>query len=225
MHGLTGDAKSTWTSRDAETNEDVFWPTAFLSKQTSLDDGRPFPRTRIMLYGYETAVNSLCWLTERTLYHHASHLLNELSEARKDCRDRPLLFIVHSLGGLLVQNALIFSFSAARENSEDIESPSLNGDIYLSTFGIVSFGTPQTFPGNTPLTELVDHLCRIPDFLGSKSPIRTPEFEDFGKESWKEDVKGLQQRLHQYHHLAKEIPEVFCFESSKLRDTNEVSRP
>ena len=216
VHGLAGDAKSTWTAHIPETGEQLFWPTKLLASQHSTNS--TFPKARIMLYGYETSVNSLSWLTERTLYYHANHLLDQLIQKRKDNRDRPLFFIAHSLGGLLVKNALIFARAVG--NPSDTEAR----EIYLSTFGIVSFGTPQTFVGNAPLEDMIERLCQyLRDYVGSDDSIRRLTFEDFdsGKD-WVKYVDRLQRRLNQYKPLAKEIPEMFCYESSENIYLNRV---
>ncbi|KAF2107279.1 hypothetical protein BDV96DRAFT_557932 [Lophiotrema nucula] len=207
VHGLTGDRRSTWTAKD-EAGREVFWPTDLLVESTSPEE-KTFPRARILLYGYETNVNSLCWLTERTLYHHANHFVGLLAKARTSCKDRPLLFVVHSLGGLLVRSALIFARVAIKDERE----------IYLSTFGIVSFATPQTFAGTAPLCDMVDHLCQLEHHVAITTAVHTPEFEDHDKDGWKTDVRVLQRRLDRYKPIAKEIPEVFCYESSKAKDS------
>ncbi|KAF2741042.1 hypothetical protein EJ04DRAFT_112741 [Polyplosphaeria fusca] len=198
IHGLTGDAQSTWTAHNTDTKEDIFWPTKYLADQT-LSDGTRFPKARILLFGYETEINSLCWLTERTLYHHGHHLLKSLTKLREKCKHRPLLFVAHSLGGLLVKSALIFASDIG--NSTVTEER----EIYHSTIGIVSFGTPQIFAGNAPLTDMIARLCQLPDHI--------PQFEDYGSTGWQSDVKTLQTRLNKYKPIAKEIPEVFCYES------------
>ncbi|KAF1911408.1 hypothetical protein BDU57DRAFT_103208 [Ampelomyces quisqualis] len=191
VHGLGGSARSTWTAYDKEMDKTIFWPKDLLCKS--------FPRARILLYGYETKVHSLCWLADRTLYHHASHLLSDLSTARQNCQDRPLLFVAHSLGGLVVKSALVFA--------QGLASTSDNTDrkIYLSTFGIVSFGTPQVSPGSPPLINFVDELCATQQFS---------ELRAFGDSKTRQaDMAILQTRLESYKSIAREIPEVFCYES------------
>jgi hypothetical protein len=201
VHGLTGDARSTWTSDSSYKNEEIFWPTKLLNDQSITKD-LSVPQARILLYGYETDVSSLCWLTERTLYHHATHLLKDLINVRKDCEHRPLLFVVHSLGGLLVKSALIFARGIRSQETED-------QNIYFATFGVISFGTPHTFAKKGTLFDVMDRLCHTRQFGD-----HLPKFEDLNAGTWKEDVKDLENKLNKYNVIALEIPEVFCYESS-----------
>jgi hypothetical protein len=200
VHGLTGDARSTWTAQSKDTGQDVFWPTDLLTNTNALNENA-FPQARIMLYGYETDVNSLCWLTERTLYHHGKRFLRMLTEKRAHCKHRPLLFVAHSLGGLLVKSSLIFA--------RNVKSTSITDEreIYLSTFGVISFGTPQIFTGKTSmsLSDVVDRICQL----------RASTFEDSDSSTWENDVRNLETRLGRYKDIAKDIPEVFCYESSR----------
>ncbi|KAI9708076.1 MAG: Serine active site containing protein 1 [Bogoriella megaspora] len=209
VHGLTGGAKSTWTAKRPNTGEDVFWPTELLTPNTGLDHG--IPPARVMLYSYDNDAGSIGWLTGRTLYHHARNLLTELTKERTSCCDRPLLFVVHSLGGLLVKNALIFAREVGTSSLTQFR------DIYISTFGILSFGTPQTFSGNPPLLSMFERLYpHLYDNFGISSPWTNSKIDSYSSEKWKKYIALLQQRLEEYKPIATKIPEVFCFESSRL---------
>jgi len=60
-----------------------------------------FPAARILRYGYRSD-----WFGEAALDTRAAtiagSLLDELQSSRKDCSNRPLLFIAHSFGGLIL---------------------------------------------------------------------------------------------------------------------------
>jgi hypothetical protein len=114
VHGLCGHRRNTWTK------DGVCWPEELLSKEQTLS------HVRILTFGYDANVNSL-----NSLFEHSINLLNELSlERRQDAvciyylcrcnkiitesqRDRPIIFVAHSLGGLVVKDVSclgLFSF-------------------------------------------------------------------------------------------------------------------
>lgn len=87
-----------------------------------------------MTYGYSSKVFSSKQLTQRTLYSHSKKLLAALGAAQQvPCAiNRPLIFISHSLGGLVAKCALVHA------NNDHIFK-----DILLSTAGMAFFGTPH----------------------------------------------------------------------------------
>lgn len=91
VHGLDGDARTTWHPKDSP---DKFWP-AWL--------GEDFPSIGIWSLGY--AVSTSAWKgTTMPLIDRATNTL-DLFEL-DDIGHRPVAFICHSLGGLLVKQAL-----------------------------------------------------------------------------------------------------------------------
>ena len=58
-------------------------------------------------------------------------------EQLKKALDRPIIFVCHSLGGLVVKRCLIYSRSVRNAHTERTRS------IYVSTFGILFLGTPH----------------------------------------------------------------------------------
>jgi len=54
-----------------------------------------------------------------------------------DAVERPIIFVAHSLGGLVTKQCLIYSRSIEHQNSVHLRS------IYLSTYGILFMGTPH----------------------------------------------------------------------------------
>jgi hypothetical protein len=99
IHGLTGDIRTSWSS-DGE--DDSFWP-AWLCQD--------FPAARIMALGYPASVFGKWAKKEMTLYERAENALEHL--ATYHIGKRPLLFITHSLGGLLAKQILRTSNEAS----------------------------------------------------------------------------------------------------------------
>ncbi|CAG8890161.1 unnamed protein product [Penicillium egyptiacum] len=86
-----------------------------------------------MTFGYDIDIFSFTSITfSDRLYDHSQSLAYAIVSQRIDCSSRPILFIAHSLGGLVCQQALILS------NSID----GLWG-ISSSAIGIIFMGTPQ----------------------------------------------------------------------------------
>lgn len=106
IHGLQGHAYKTWEHENGS-----LWLRDFLPA------GVPF--ARIFTFGYESTVafsNSVAKLEDKAL-----DLLNRLSAERKSdgaAKDgRPIVFICHSLGGIILKKALIL----AHERSSDLD--------------------------------------------------------------------------------------------------------
>ncbi|KAI0254446.1 hypothetical protein BJV78DRAFT_918834 [Lactifluus subvellereus] len=70
------------------------------------------------------------------LHGHASDLVNKLGIARRDDPERPILFIGHSYGGLVIKQALILAK----------QRPSEHNPIPRDNIGIIFLGTPHRVP-------------------------------------------------------------------------------
>ena len=122
IHGLDGDRTRTWTSE--KTSE--IWPQALLP--------RDFPHARILSWGYQSSLfqaNSRDSITQRSL-----GLLGDLRSVRyhTGTENVELVFVCHSLGGLICKQMLIDS-----RNGPYIKDRA----IYDLTVGIVFLGTPH----------------------------------------------------------------------------------
>ncbi|KAM7212754.1 hypothetical protein V8F06_011843 [Rhypophila decipiens] len=120
LHGLGGHAFNTWT--DAEGH---LW----------LRDSLPekIPDTRIMTFGYDSAVAFS--RSRLTINDFALELLERLRLVRKLAveQQRPLIFICHSLGGVLFKEMLI---QATLDTTN-------HGSIAHCVSGVVFLGTPH----------------------------------------------------------------------------------
>ncbi len=132
MHGLNGEPQKTWTAKNG-----VFWPSDLLP--ASLRDAR----ANVLVYGYNADVYSKKHgsnPSDNFIYLHAQTLVTSLTHYRKDeqTSHHPIIWVCHSLGGILVKRALLYSNDLKASQHEDYRS------LYVSTYGIVFLGTPHT---------------------------------------------------------------------------------
>lgn len=151
VHGLQGHPKKTWQVRSEsptrkpsffdlgkryrgendKLSDALFWPADILP-----DD---HPNVRILTYGYDSHVSHYFKGpgSKLNLSQLGEGLLNRVVGERRRSKSsgRPIVFVAHSLGGLLVKEALVES-KKQRPDSDKL-------DVYKSTQGIVFFGTPH----------------------------------------------------------------------------------
>ncbi|EQB47791.1 LipA and NB-ARC domain-containing protein [Colletotrichum gloeosporioides Cg-14] len=135
VHGLNGDPKNTWTAKDGH-NHSIFWPADLLP--TSLRG----LHANILVYGYNADVYSTKndhSASDNFIYQHAQSLVTTLTLYRKSegGSNNPIIWVAHSLGGLLVKRCLLYSNDVKDRNHEDYRA------IFVSTYGIVFLGTPH----------------------------------------------------------------------------------
>lgn len=119
VHGLEGHPYTTWTH-----------PNNHLWLRDSLPDH--LPNTRVMTFGYDAAVFTKSVADVRAT---ARALLSELNTRRKACQGRPMMFVCHSLGGVIFKEALN---CAHTKLPDDIYQ-----DFMDSTKAVAFLGTPH----------------------------------------------------------------------------------
>ncbi|KAJ9614164.1 hypothetical protein H2200_002300 [Cladophialophora chaetospira] len=108
----------------------VHWPRDLLPST--------LPRARILTYGYDTHLGHRFGpaKSQKTVYDFAKDFLLELEALRRSRPTRPLLFIAHSLGGIVVKEMLRQSYGYV------YHQPHLRA-VSDSTKGVIFFGTPH----------------------------------------------------------------------------------
>jgi hypothetical protein len=91
-----------------------------------------------LTYGYDTHIRHLVAspVNRNTVYDISWDLLVALESERRTEPSRPVLFVVHSLGGIIVKEML------RRSRGCHMGQTHLR-DIFNSTIGIIFFGTPH----------------------------------------------------------------------------------
>ncbi|RDL31471.1 uncharacterized protein BP5553_09680 [Venustampulla echinocandica] len=128
VHGL-----NPWNSSDHAT---ATWEDPE-SRHLWLRDSLPLsqPNARILLYAYES---SPAFGTDKERFvHQANSLLECLRLKRRGEPERPLIMMGHSLGGILIKQALVNA-----QNNPKYKS------IKDATFAVVFFGTPHAGPSD-----------------------------------------------------------------------------
>jgi hypothetical protein len=124
VHGLTGDRESTWTAH----GQSVPWPAILLPPKLS--------KARIVTYGYDAYLVRKGVAGSNRLIDHAMNFLHDLTTDRdlNNVSTRPLIFVAHSLGGLVCKKAILLS----RNHPE----PHIRG-LFNCIRGIIFMSTPH----------------------------------------------------------------------------------
>ncbi|KAL9095514.1 MAG: hypothetical protein Q9165_002385 [Trypethelium subeluteriae] len=135
VHGLTGNAFNTWHHKASNTH----WPRDFIKNgKTGIS------RARVITFGYRADVASFTGpASQSRLTHHANDLVGGLVGLREDTdsEDRKIIFVAHSLGGLVVERAL--QRSKDSEGAEDHLC-----QVETHAHGVLFLGTPHK--GSSP---------------------------------------------------------------------------
>ncbi|KAI8946308.1 ankyrin [Xylaria longipes] len=117
------------------------------------------PNARVLTFGYDTNIrHSLNGpISQNRLGDHAKDFLFALEGYRRQATLRPLIFVAHSLGGLLVKDMLRLS-KAYQQSQPDRYT------IFHSTVSLFFFGTPHA--GADPRNTLHRVLTNITEALG-----------------------------------------------------------
>ena len=143
IHGLNGTAFGTWSAPtiNQETHEqlDTNWIRDFLPKD--------LPGSRLFTYSYDSKL--LLSKSKATVDDFALKLLRSLKARRGGQEHRPIIFITHSLGGIVCKQALILAQQDHEFNA-----------LLDSTLGIVFFGTPHRGAhGTTDVGIVLGNIC------------------------------------------------------------------
>jgi len=118
-------AEST-ASLDSTNNPEIYWPTDLLPTEC--------PQARIMVWGYDTMVTRgpAQAANKSGIFTHGQNLLYSLSRERD--RRKPIIFVAHSLGGILVKEMI--SHAEASKEDELLE-------IVQDISAVIFLGTPH----------------------------------------------------------------------------------
>lgn len=184
VHGLTGNRDTTWTHKNK-----FFWP------QQLADD---IKTARIMTFGYDADPVKLWGMPGGdNLRNHGKKLAFAVSDRRRYCRQRPILFIVHSLGGLVCEQALLH----CTEGDKNLEK------VFRSTRGTIFMGTPHAG------ADLANWGFILAKFLDTVRRTNPKLLEPLRQKS--DVLLAVQQQFQQLLLKPDVNLEVYCFFESK----------
>jgi hypothetical protein len=108
VHGLNGHREKSWT----DDKSGILWLRDLLPLQ--------LPNVRVLTFGYDADTLRLSNVSQLSLSDHARSFVAELLRVRRDpeTERRPIIFLTHSLGGILVKNALVTCNSSTADHLE-----------------------------------------------------------------------------------------------------------
>ncbi|OAX78989.1 hypothetical protein ACJ72_06697 [Emergomyces africanus] len=148
VHGLNGTSYNTWATKKPE----VFWPGDLLPRTLKSQN------VRILTYGYDANVASFARGTSKErLHNHAEHLAAQLIANRNlhDAVERPIIFVCHSLGGIVVKRTLLYCDHLRHLKTQHIRS------TYISTYAILFMGTPHNGSDLANLGSVIQTLFNL----------------------------------------------------------------
>ncbi|KAI5859496.1 hypothetical protein GGS23DRAFT_320106 [Durotheca rogersii] len=192
--GLGAHPEDSWKSENTSFN----WTTEGLV--------RDFPRARILLYMYESAwTGSL--KVKQFMANIAMTLLNGLRSKREGrAQRRPIVFIGHSMGGLVIAKAITIADS--RRDRFPIMFEAIAAAIF--------FGTP--FNG-APVASAAAMYAHLAEKVGAASSSKLLDLMKPGDES-------LRELKHEFMRLAGKVSpriELFCFFEEQPTDFSKIA--
>ncbi|KAI1210264.1 P-loop containing nucleoside triphosphate hydrolase protein [Annulohypoxylon truncatum] len=185
IHGLNGHRENTWTA-----DNDVHWLRDLLPKD--------LPNVRILTWGYDANTHASDRVNCQYIYDHARELVGDLTRMRTltNSNERPIIFVAHSLGGIVVKSALIHA-DAARQGAH-YEHRS----VKTSTYGIIFMGTPHQGGTGVKLGCFLVNIASI--FVAA---------DDRVLKHLERDSELLQQQLGQYGPISGDFVTKFAYET------------
>ena len=189
-------------------------------------------KARILVYGYDADVTSFTdGVSKDKIHNHAEHLVAELSANRRvrKATERPIIFVAHSLGGLVVKRALTYSEGIRGNHTLHLRS------IFVSTYGILFLGTPHKGSDIAKWGSLLESICRgvMPSGVVDSNPnlVNPMNRENETLQNIDRDFIQLMSRLYVYFfhegkktNLGKMKMEMIVDEDSASPNVQDVER-
>ncbi|PVF91216.1 hypothetical protein CPB86DRAFT_719899, partial [Serendipita vermifera] len=140
IHGLDGHRETSWTAENG---------TMWLKDLLPLD----IPNARILTYGYDSDTRSFTYTSTQSIFSHAEAFVANLTQARSANPERPIIFLAHSLGGIILKQALALCHGAGYNPD--------HRSIKVSTYAVLFFGTPHSGANSVNLAQWMGRLLSV----------------------------------------------------------------
>ncbi|KAL8985384.1 MAG: hypothetical protein Q9177_004446 [Variospora cf. flavescens] len=161
---------------------------------------------RILSFGYDASATAFFGRTSSdTILQHAHTLVAELVADRQleGAVNRPIIFVCHSLGGIVVKRALAYSASRTSKLIQHLHS------IFVSTYAILSLGTPHQGSDKAKLASTGRKI------IGAVAPSKVFDTDGQLLEALKEGSEILQNVTDMFAPLMKNFRIYFFWEQQK----------
>ena len=161
--------------RTDDGHRDVFWPRDLLPGEVS--------EARVLTWGYDVRIERLFAPTSKSsIFDHSESLLHDLVALRYTDEDKavPIVFIAHSLGGIVVKDAI----SISKQETGHL------GEIFRSIKAVMFLGTPHHGSNVASLGKIAFEISKLflqkPNVgilrsLEAKSEVLERISKDFGR--------------------------------------------
>jgi pimeloyl-ACP methyl ester carboxylesterase len=153
VHGLMGDPLTTWTAKAAD-GTPCSWP------QWIADD---FPEVAVWSVGYPTTVSK--WIGRSMPLSETAIDIADLLLTKPVGVDRPMIFVGHSLGGLVIKKMILDSASDSRPRNKPLAN---------NTRAIMFLATPHTGSDLPALGTFLETLAETLLSAGAGAAIGVP---------------------------------------------------
>jgi hypothetical protein len=152
-------------------SSDVYWPRDLLPER--------LPNARIFTWGYDANIENMFSSASRaSIFQHAGTFLEDIAGVRETLGQmtRPLVFVVHSLGGIVVKEALC----ASRIARSHINA------TFSATVGVAFLGTPHRGSSTATLGKIAFEVSKVSFKSPNLQVLRSLEknSEHLGKIGW-----------------------------------------
>ncbi|KAH1371877.1 hypothetical protein KXX50_005033, partial [Aspergillus fumigatus] len=159
-------------------------------------------RARILAFGYDARVVDWNMVSQNRIGNHSRNLLQAVADYRENdmTNDRHIIFVAHSLGGLICEDALVVS---SRSVEKYLRS------VFNCTFGLAFMGTPHH---GSDMAQWAETMRKFTSVFKQTNPELLRALE--------RDSEVLARIQDEFHTLlrsrSKDSPlEIFCFYEEK----------